>query len=56
MDSSVLWMPEDQVLSDLEARPSMMVLQIEIMMILVAWTLFRVTWNRHREVGQSVHW
>lgn len=41
MESSVLWMPEDQVLSDLEARPSMMVLQIEIMMILVAWTLYR---------------
>lgn len=41
MESSVLWMPEDQVLSNLEARPSMMVLQIEIMMILVAWTLYR---------------
>lgn len=41
MDSSVLWLSEDQVLRDLEARPSMMVLQIEIMMILVAWTLYR---------------
>lgn len=41
MDSSVLWLSEDQVLRNLEARPSMMVLQIEIMMILVAWTLYR---------------
>ena len=41
MESSVLWMPEDQVLSDLEARPDLMVFQIELMMILVAWTLYR---------------
>lgn len=41
MDSSVLWLSEDQVLRDLEALPSLMVFQIELMMALVAWTLYR---------------
>ena len=41
MESSVIWMSEDQVLRDLEARPSLMVFQIELMMVLVAWTLYR---------------
>lgn len=41
MDSSVLWMSEDQALRDLEALPSLMVFQIELMMVLVAWTLYR---------------
>lgn len=41
MESSVLWMSENQVLRDLEALPSLMVFQIELMMVLVAWTLYR---------------
>lgn len=41
MDSYVLYMSEEQVLNNLEAIPNAMVFQIEIMMVLVAWTLYR---------------